>query len=150
MLRYVGDEGLELEIPQDARELYHEWYVNRETSFHSKRLDTYSMRLMNLLAVNELKDEVDTEVVRQVIALADWQLMARKLHDPVDAQGTVAAMEQRIRRMLNAKGPRSTSELKRDVNYSRYGLWVWEAAIKNLRSAKEIVWNRKNKIWELA
>jgi hypothetical protein len=76
--------------------------------------------------------------------------MARKLHDPVDAQGTVAAMEQRIRRMLNAKGPRSTSELKRDVNYSRYGLWVWEAAIKNLRSAKEILWNRKNKIWELA
>ena len=107
------------------------------------------MRLMSLLAVNELKQEVDLDTVTKAVALADWQLVARKLHDPVDAQGTVAAIEQKIRRSLNAKGPRTTSELKRDINYSRYGLWAWEAAIKNLRKAKEISWDKKNKRWEL-
>ena len=40
-----------------------------------------------MLAVNNLKGEVDEETIRKAIALCDWQLEVRKLCDPIDAEG---------------------------------------------------------------
>ena len=42
----------ELEITPEALALYESWYMNLEQSIHTKRLDTYAMRFMILLAVN--------------------------------------------------------------------------------------------------
>jgi hypothetical protein len=120
-----------------------------ERSVHTKRLDTYAMRLMSLLAVNEQKSEVDEETVRKAIALCDWQLEVRQLHDPVDADSEIARMEEKIRRVINAKGPLKDWEIKRAVNSSKKGLWVYNTARQNLIQARELEYDKKEKRYSL-
>jgi len=149
ILGFVGEDGLELDITADAKKFYHDWYMGLERSVHTKRLDTYAMRLMSLLAVNELKSEVDEETVRKAIALCDWQLEVRRLHDPVDADSEIARMEEKIRRVINAKGPLKDWEIKRAVNSSKKGLWVYTTAKRNLTQAGELAYDKREKTYSL-
>lgn len=150
LLKVVNHVGkfLELEITPSAADLYHNWYMNMERSIHTKRLDTYAMRLMSLLAVNDLKDEVDEETVNKAISLCDWQLEVRKTHDPIDADNKIARMEEKIRRALR-KGQKKERRLQQRVNAHRSGLWVYETARKNLEKYKEIAFNSKSKKWKM-
>ena len=52
--------------------LYHHWYMNLDRSIHAKRLDTYALRFMMLLAVNEMKSTIDESIVDKSIKLMDW------------------------------------------------------------------------------
>ncbi len=149
VLKYAGTVP-ELDITNDAGTLYHEWYMSLERTIHAKRLDTYAMRFMILLALNERKRVIDTDVIDKVIRLMNWQLEVRKLHDPIDADGQAAKMEEKIRRTLRAKGSLTERELKRIVHADRTGLWVFMMAVKNLQIANEIRTNRTTKRWELA
>jgi hypothetical protein len=148
ILRHVGNRR-EIDITDGGKARYHEWYMGLERSIHAKRLDVYALRLMSLLAVNDLKDIVDLETVEHAVKLCDWQLEMRKLHDPIDADNVTAKMEEKIRRALQC-GTKTERELKRAVNYQREGLWVFETARKNLQSSQEIVWEKKAKKWGLA
>ena len=114
----IGD-GLKLVLTNDAKELYHDWYMNLPRSIHSKRLDGYALRLMSLQAVVELKEEVDAEVVRRVTSLCDWQYQVRSLYDPIDAIGEIGKMEEKIRRTLRKKGPLKDWELRNLTNGHR-------------------------------
>lgn len=145
--QHVGS-GLELNIIPEAKELFHNWYVNLEHSVHARRLDGYALRLMMLLAVNNLKNKIDTETVQHALDLCDWQLEIRKIHDPIDADSVNAKMEESIRRALR-QGPLKDRELKRKINANRHGLWVFDMALKNLQRSNEISWHRKNKHWYL-
>jgi 5S rRNA maturation endonuclease (ribonuclease M5) len=147
ILSHVGST-LELDIEDEARRLYTEWYMALPQSIHAKRLDTYAMRLMMLLAVNDQKTIIDTETVHKVMALCDWQYEIRHILDPVDADSVVAKTEQKIRRCLEAS-PKNDRDLKRYVHAHRIGLWVYQAALKNLQTAKEIIWNNGQKTWVL-
>jgi hypothetical protein len=147
VVKHVG-RFLELELTPSAMGLYHNWYMNMERSIHAKRLEVYAMRLMSLLAANDLKSEVDAETVKKVTALCDWQLEIRKTHDPIDADNKVAAMEERIRRALR-KGQKKERRLQQVVNARRTGLWVYEMARKNLERYNEIVFNKTSKKWKL-
>jgi len=147
ILKSVG-QGMELDLTDEAKTVYQTWYLDLEQSIHAKRLDTYSMRLMPLLAINEFKDKIDKETVEKVIALANWQLEVRRLHDPVDAENNVAKLEERIRRSL-VSGPKSDRELKQSTNANRIGLWYYGMAINNLRKANEIIWDKNRKLWTL-
>ena len=146
IMLFVGN-GLELDIADNARELYHAWYMNLERSIHAKRLDTYALRFMTLLAVNELQPEINENIIRKVLRLMNWQLDVRRLHDPIDAEGKVAIMEEKIRRQLTI-GAKNDRELKKRVHVERTGLWFYEMAIKNLENAREIRWNKPSKLWE--
>jgi len=147
ILRHVGGH-LELDITKGAYDIYHNWYMTMERSVHAKRLDTYAMRLMTLLAVNDLKNEVDEETVRNVIKLCDWQLEVRKFYDPIDADTGIAKMEEKIRRHLRKKALKDF-QLKQSVNAHRAGLWAYDNALKNLVRAKEIELSKKKKRWGL-
>jgi len=138
----------ELDITPAARALYEEWYLNLEQSIHTKRLDTYALRFMILLTVNAGKSEVDESTVQDVIDLMNWQLQARRLHDPIDADSAVAKIEEKIRRVLGA-GPRTDYELKRAVHYSRVGTWVFSNALRNLTLGNEIQFYKATKQWGL-
>jgi len=146
ILRHVGG-ARELEMSPAARKVYHTWYLNLERSVHTKRLDTYALRLMPLLAVNELEHGVNTAIVNKAIALCDWQLEVRRLYDPVDADNKVARMEEKIRRVLG-RGTMSDRDLKRLSNAHRAGLWIYTTAINNLKRAREIRWHKEMKAWE--
>jgi hypothetical protein len=148
IIDHVG-KFTELGLSQAARGIYHNWYLDVESSIHAKRLDVYALRLMSLLAVNDLKGEVDEETVRKAIALCDWELEVRKLYDPIDAEGKVAKMEEGIRRVLH-RGAKKENNLKQDVNANRAGLWVFETAKKNLMQAGEIRLDRRSNTWTLS
>ena len=147
VLRHVGG-GLVLDFTPDARKLYEAWYLNLEDSVHSKRLDTYSLRLAMLLAVNDLKREIDLQTIEDALALCDWQLEVRKLHDPIDADSKGAAMEEKIRRCLRP-GPLNDRELKRSTHAHRQGLWFYDNAIKALQRSGEVGFDRSSRCWTL-
>ena len=92
----------------------------------------------------ELKKEVDAEVVRRVNALCDWQYQVRSLYDPIDAIGEIGKMEERIRRVLQKKGPLKDWQLRRFANGDR-NLWVYDKAKNNLqRISGELGFNKQD------
>lgn len=149
VLRSLGDGAtVELDVTPSARMLYQDWYMGLERSVHAKRLDTYALRLMILLAVNELRQEIPEDIVRKATALCDWQLAVRKLHDPIDADNKIAATEEKIRRLLRID-PRTDRDLKRGIHVERFGLWFYDTAIGNLQKAKEIKRDKVSQKWVL-
>jgi hypothetical protein len=138
-------ERFEMIVDPDAFALYDKWYLALEPSVHAKRIDTYALRLMPLLAANDAKSHVDLETVRKVTQLCDWQLQIRKLYDPIDSDNAIAKMEEKIRRNLGDKGPLKEWQLKQVTQANRAGLFVFNNAIKNLRGAHEIGWDRTTK-----
>lgn len=147
VVKHVGD-GLTLDLTPDARAIYDSWYMaGWDGSVHATRLDTYSLRLMMLLAANSCKTVIDAETVNNAIALCDWQLEVRKLYDPIDADNSIARMEEKIRRCITSRGPQKEWELKQNTNAKRAGYWVFEKAKENLRSAGEIQWDKGRKSW---
>ena len=120
-----------------------------ERSVHARRLDTYSLRLAMLLALNNRKREIDLEAAQHATLLCDWQLAVRKIYDPIDADNAMAAMEQRIKRALLKFGPMRERDLKRKVSAGRSGLWIFDKAAGNLRSAGDVEYNSKRREWRL-
>jgi hypothetical protein len=147
ILKKASKARLIYSITGGARKLFHEWYMKVEDSVHAARLDTYAMRLMPLLAVNEDKKEVDVEITKKVITLCNWQLEARKIYDPVDADNTVARLEEGIRRALKRK-PHTYAGLIRATNAKRDGYWFLDKAVKNLEKVGEIRWDAKIRKWK--
>jgi hypothetical protein len=137
ILRHVG-QSMTLGISGSAKGLHSEWYQNLETSVYAQRLEAYALRLMCLIAVNDLKSEVDDETVKTAIALCDWQLEMRKLYTPVDADNTMARMEEKIRRQLETKGKLTRRELSQYTNAGRSGIWYFDKALSNLEKSGEI------------
>ena len=156
ILRFVG-ASRELNVTTTAREMYHEWYMNRPVSIHSKRLDGYALRFMELIAVNKKAKVVDAEIANSAIELMDWQFEMRRLHDPIDADNVMARMEEKIRRILSRKDEEtgktielSDRRLKQLTNANRTGLFFYNVARKNLRDSDEIIFNVKSGLWRLA
>jgi hypothetical protein len=119
--------------------------MNRPQSIFMKRLDVYALRLMALLAVNDLKSEIDTDIVERVLKLCEWQYEVRQILAPIDADGAVASMEERVRRQLKAHGPRTRRELIQFTNAHRVGLWALNNAIENMKKALEVWEDKKQK-----
>jgi hypothetical protein len=80
---------------------------------------------------------VDEAIVEAVVTLLRYQLDVRRESDPIDAENTIAALEEKIRRAL-ARGAVKGRDLKRRCNYQRFGLWAWNTARANLIAAGEI------------
>jgi hypothetical protein len=147
LLQFVGS-GLEIGINQEGRALYDQWYLDHDRSIHSKRLDVYALRFMLLLATTEFKKEIDRDIVEKVIKLMNWQLAVRQLHDPIDADSKMAAMEERIRRILKT-GAQTDRELQRRTHAARAGSWFYTTAIRNLQAGDQIRMDIKSKKWRL-
>ena len=143
ILKLVGN-GLELSIEPDAERVFHNWYMGLERSVHVKRLDGYALRLMELLAVNEMKTVIDIDTTSKAINLCNWQLRVRKLHDPIDADNKIARIEQNIHRQLDNRGELTEATLRKFTNARKEGLWYFETALKNLLKAKIIKGNKRN------
>jgi len=103
---------------------------------------------MILLAINEGKTKIDKDIVSKVVNLLEWQLKVRREVDPIDAEGSIARMEEGIRRALS-NGPLGKRELQRKVNYQRAGIFVWTSAMNNLEKMQEVSFNNRNKIYQL-
>ncbi len=138
----------ELNVTGKAYSHYKQWYLNQEKSIHTRRLDTYALRIMMLMAINEFRPNVDIEIVNKVIELVDWQLEVRKIYDPLDADNTTARMELAIRRSLE-RSDKKEYELKQSTNANRTGLWFYEMARNNLEKNDEIKFDKKKNKWKM-
>ena len=126
-------------ISEEAKKLYHSWYMNLKIGIYTKRLDTIALRFMLLLAINVQKEYIDLDIVQKVIKLMDWQLRIREMYDPIDSENAMATMEQSIIRVLK-RNPAGTKDrdLKKYTAAYRAGLWIYKTAITNLIDANEI------------
>ncbi len=73
----------------------------------------------------------------------NWQYKVRKAYDPIDADNSMAKMEQSIRRCLLKKNCLKDWELKQATGANRQGLWIYSNALKNLVIHKEIKLSKK-------
>ncbi len=138
---------VEFGLTKDAESLFTAWYLQRQGTIFEKRLETYGHRLMLLLAAMAGKDAVDEEITTAVLALLKYQLDARRECDPVDAENTIAILEERIRRAL-ARGRLSGRELRRRLHPERVGIWMWNTAIENLlHGSRELKWDRRTDMY---
>lgn len=140
--------AVKLPIDEDARAVFDRWYFSVNPSPFTKRLDTYGLRLMVLLAINEGSQEVTEEIASNVVQLLQWQLQVRREVDPVDAENSIARTEEIIRRALSS-GPLSKRDLQRKTNYQRMGIFIWQSAMKNLQSAREVIYDQKGGLYRL-
>jgi len=145
----VANDQDRLPVEDDASNIFHEWYMNRDNSIHQKRLDTYGHRLMLLLAINEGKASIDAEIIKKVILLLNWQLAVRRVYDPIDAENSVAKMEERIRRSL-LQGAKTSRKLKQAVHANRDGLWIYNTALDNLKREQEVYWDNNGSVYRLS
>ncbi|MBU1206448.1 MAG: DUF3987 domain-containing protein [Proteobacteria bacterium] len=145
---FEGARKIRLPIEEEAREIFHEWYMAVEPSPFTKRLDGYGLRLMILFAVNEGESRITADIVSRVVNLLRWQHDIRRELSPIDAEGAIAKMEEQIRRVLS-RGPLPKRELQRRVTYQRAGIFVWNNAIQNLQRAREVSFDPKRQIYGL-
>lgn len=132
------DNPTVIRTENDAYDLWNQWYMEQDYSAYNTRLDTYGDRLKVLFCINEGKRSVDAEMMGRIIELVKWQRVVREACSPIDAQGKVARVEENIRRQLGKHGPMKKWLLKEQVNAKRDGIWVLDAALKNLIMAGEV------------
>lgn len=126
------------EMSEDGKKAWETWYQDLPRSQHVKRLDTIGLRLLALTTLATDKEEIDLETVEVVKSVLNYEINTRQLHDPIDADGQVAKLEEKIRRALRAKGPLSRRDLIRAVHGHRSGLWAFKTALENLENEREI------------
>jgi hypothetical protein len=150
LLQQLSRLPMTLEVSEDAKKEWGQLYLGMPSSEHVKRLDTLGFRLLALIALTTSKTAIDIETVTTVRLILDYELKMRELTDPIDADNTIAKLENKIRRVLSAKGPQKTRDLKKAVNAHRTGLWAFEQALKQIRSAGEVKTDRDGTIELLA
>jgi hypothetical protein len=129
---------LNLDIDPAGQALWERWYKNIPATEHARRLDTIGFRLLPLVALTTDKDIIDADTVKTVTSILDYELNIRVLTDPIDADATVAKLEEKIRRVLQVKGPLTGRDLRRHTHADREGLWAFNSALQNLQAANDV------------
>jgi hypothetical protein len=137
-VRQLNRLPLVFDMAPEGKQAWHRWYEHLPTSVHSKRLDSIGFRLLGLIALTNDKECIDLETVETVIRILDYEFNVRTLTDPIDADRTVAKLEEAVRRQLDMRGSLSERELRRYTNADRHGLWTFKTAIQNLVAAQDI------------
>ena len=104
---------------------------------------------MAILAQTMDKAAIDLEVVEAIVRLLKYELALRTATDPVDADGNIAKLEEKIRRQLRSRGPLSGRDLRRFTHAKKDGLWVFQQAVKNLTVAEDIDWDKTERKFKL-
>lgn len=131
VLEFVGG-GILVKIDEFAYAVYVDWYASRGGDLESNRLDTYALRLMTLMALNELSDTITDKIAQQTLDLVFWQERMRRIYNPILAENAYAWMEQTIVRLLEERGPLTRNQLRKFSNADRKGVHFFDRAIKNL------------------
>lgn len=143
------DRIVTLGMEPDVEELWNEWYrqhrTNETDSDVTTRLDTYGDRLMMLLSVSEGKTSIDADLVERVISLLEWQKNVRMLYQPKDFDNRPARVENMIRRAGLVQKEWSRAELYSKVHAERFGLDVFNRALRNLEEAGVLSMNGRGK-----
>jgi hypothetical protein len=133
---YTPANPLIVRLTPEALGIWLEFYQTIPRTVTGTRIDAIALRLAMLMAISAHKTEIDADVIRAAIEIAKWQLAVREEVMPIDAYNAIAAMEQKIMRVLRARGPLGEKKLRDLTNAYRAGLWVFDTALKNVLAAK--------------
>jgi hypothetical protein len=133
---YTPSNPLVMRLTPEALALWGEFYQTIPRTVTGTRIDSIGLRLAMLMALSAHKLEIDTDVIGAAIEIAKWQLAVRDEVMPTEAYNAIAAMEQKIVRVLRARGPLGEKKLRDLTNAYRAGLWVFDTALKNVLAAK--------------
>jgi len=134
--------GMVISIPANSEKQFADWYMTTEQTTYANRVDSYSLRLMSLLAVNEGRDTVDDSILSKVLDLCNWQIKGRQQFEPVNANNPYAKMEEKIRRYLEKHPEGATiGVLRKGVNASIKGdgLYIFDRSLESLKKAGEVI-----------
>jgi hypothetical protein len=135
-----------MRLDSEAMEIFEIWYFEHAGGAEAKRLDTYGHRLLPLMALSEGKEQITGDVAARVVKLLEYELAARKLVAPIDAENMIARVEARIIQALGS-GPLEKRNLEKRCHKERVGVWCWNAAISNLITDYQI--GVKNNVFSL-
>jgi hypothetical protein len=133
---YTPANPLVMRLTPEALAIWSEFYATIPRTVTGTRIDSIGLRLAMLMALSAHKTEIDAEVIQAAIEIAQWQLAVRDEVMPTEAYNAIAAMEQKIMRVLRARGPLGEKKLRDLTNAYRAGLWVFDTALKNVLAAK--------------
>jgi len=146
----AGDGVYEMPIDDDARLLFDSWYLSAPRDKFYKRLDTYGLRFMILLSVNECLNRVTVETVRKVIDVLNWQAEVRRDTVPIDAETMAARIEGAIKSaLLRAGGSLKKWKLEKVCHKERFGGAWWNVVVKGLKEDGEILYIERTKTFFL-
>ncbi len=144
---YTPDNPLIVRLTPEALAIWSEFYRTIPRTVTGTRIDSIALRLAMLMALSAHKMEIDTDVIQAAIEIAKWQLAVREEVMPLEAHNAIAALEQRICKVLKSRGPLRERDLWRYVNAERVGLWAFSTALANLQQAKEVRYDPRRRVY---
>jgi hypothetical protein len=144
---YTPANPLVMRLTPEALAIWSEFYATIPRTVTGTRIDSIGLRLAMLMALSAHKSEIDTEVIRAAIEIARWQLAVRDEVMPVEASNAIAALEQRICKVLRSRGPLRERDLRRYVNAERVGLWAFSTALSNLQRAGVVRYDARRRVY---
>jgi hypothetical protein len=144
---YTPANPLVMRLAPEALAIWSEFYATIPRTVTGTRIDSIALRLAMLMALSAHKLEIDTDVIQAAIEIAQWQLAVRDEVMPVEASNAIAALEQRICKVLKARGPLRERDLRRYVHAERVGLWAFATALSNLQQAGMVRYEARKKVY---
>ena len=74
----------------------------------------------------------DGDIMERGIALAEYQIQARLMHQPAPGKNDWAVVENRIKQTVRERGMISRNDLSRAIRADNYGIQTFEKSINNL------------------
>jgi hypothetical protein len=146
---YTPANPLVMRLTPEALALWGEFYQTIPRTVTGTRIDSIALRLAMLIALSAHKTEIDTDVIQAAIEIAKWQLAVRDEVMPVEASNAIAALEQRICKVLKLRGPLRERDLRRYVHAERVGLWAFATALSNLQQAELVRYDARKKVFAI-
>lgn len=140
-------EPCRLLVSPDGLGLMNHWFAKLATpGLDGAEPDPDEYGRLNVLAWRNaihlawLKHQTDIRLkdVESAIRLSDYQLTVRKKHKPAPGETRYALLEGKILKLVQTKGRVRERDAYRTLHASRYGLGVWNGALKNIVTAKWI------------
>ena len=146
---YTPTNPLVMRLTPEALDVWSEFYKTIPRTVTGTRIDAIALRLAMLMAISAHKTEIDSDVIQAAIEIAKWQLAVRDEVMPTEAYNAIAAMEQKIVRVLRARGPLGEKKLRDLTNAYRAGLWVFDTALKNVLAAKLARFDPRRRVYAI-
>jgi len=130
--------GTALELDLDAYDLLQEWYMSCKSGDSTKRLETYGLRILMIMALSEKKHNIDAEMAGRCIQLLEWQKEVREVYHPVEFVNASAQIENLIRKCVMARSGITKKNLLLQIGSNRFEIQKVDRAILSLVENKEI------------
>lgn len=127
-----------IEVDPDALQLLQEWYEFCESSDYTKRLETYGLRILMLMALSEKKFTIDESMAKRCIQLLEWQKEVREAYHPMEYTSITAQIENLIRKAVMLHSGIPKGQLLSRIGSKRFETWKVEKAIETLVKSREI------------